>query len=50
METTQYYQVQERLSLAKRILEQGEQIRDFSLVQHKDNNGWTFNTFMISIF
>jgi hypothetical protein len=41
MEITQYYQVQERLSLAKRILEQGEQLRDCSLVQHTDNNGWT---------
>ncbi|QSJ17503.1 hypothetical protein JYQ62_01015 [Nostoc sp. UHCC 0702] len=40
MEITQY-KVQERLSLAKRILEQGEQLRDPSLVKDTDNNGWT---------
>lgn len=40
MNSTQYFLVQERLSLAKRILEQGEQLRDPSLIQDK-NDGWT---------
>ncbi|BAZ51819.1 hypothetical protein NIES4103_44770 [Nostoc sp. NIES-4103] len=40
MENAQY-KVQERLSLAKSIFEQGEQLRDRSLVKDTDNNGWT---------
>jgi hypothetical protein len=41
MTSIQYGKVQERLSLAKRIFEQGEQLRGRSLVQHIGDNGWT---------
>ncbi|MBW4556464.1 MAG: hypothetical protein KME59_11085 [Trichormus sp. ATA11-4-KO1] len=40
MDDIRHYRVQERLNLAKRILEQGEQLRDRSLIQH-ENDGWT---------
>jgi hypothetical protein len=40
MVNIQYSLVQERLSLAKRILEQGEKLRDPSLLQ-QESDGWT---------
>jgi hypothetical protein len=40
MNDVRYSLVQNRLSLAKRLLEQGEKLRDFNLIQAQDD-GWT---------